>query len=171
MCLACGKRSASPPPMPLSMPTHTDANALVIGAQGRLTSVSLNGSSLLVQRNADSELSTRPLGSRANDSNRALYQNRCQFRFLERWPRVESDVYHVLWAELKGGLFNLSFLARRTHGAPLSLVHVSGSVGIDDVERAASLATRIMDKAYAGIYLCVSADIYPPNRAPTSRYQ
>lgn len=63
---------------------------------------------------------------------------------------------HVLWAELKGGLFNLSFLARRTHGAPLSLVHVSGSVGIDDVERAASLSTSIMDKAYAGMQHCAS---------------
>ena len=41
--------------MPLSMLTHADPNALIIGAQGRLTAVSLNGSSLLVQRNADSE--------------------------------------------------------------------------------------------------------------------
>ena len=56
-------------------------------------------------------------------------------------------MYHVLWAELKGGLFNLSFLARRTNDSPLSLVHVSGSVGVDNVERATSLATRIMDKA------------------------
>ena len=100
-----------------------------------------------------------------------MCQNRCQYRFLERWPRVESDVYHVLWAELKGGLFNLSFLARRTNDSPLSLVHVSGSVGVDNVERATSLATRIMDKAYAGMHVCVSMLTSLPSHMSTYRYQ
>ncbi|KAH9926180.1 ATP-NAD kinase-like domain-containing protein [Fomitopsis serialis] len=122
MCFPCGKRSASPPPLPLSRPTHSDANTLIIGAQGRSTAVTLTGDSLLVQRNSD-----------------------------KRWPRVESNVHHVLWAELKGGLFNLSFLARRNAKSPLALVHVSGSVRMDEVEHAALFATRLMDKAYAGV--------------------
>ncbi|TFY63746.1 hypothetical protein EVJ58_g3065 [Rhodofomes roseus] len=104
------------------MTAHSDANTLIVGAQGRSTAVTLTGDSLLVQRNAD-----------------------------KRWPRVESNAYHVLWAELKGGLFNLSFLARRSVESPLALVHVSGNVRIDALERAASFATRLMDKAYAGL--------------------
>lgn len=99
----------------------------------------------------------RPVGNRANlTASLCLLSKLSSISgFVERWPRVESDVYHVLWAELKGGLFHLSCLARRSHDTALSLVHVSGSVGIDDVERAASLATRIMDKAYAGMRVCV----------------
>ncbi len=68
----------------------------------------------------------------------------------EKWPKVKTSLRNVLWAELKGDAFEVSLLAKKKPKSPLSLLHVTGSVGDADKESAASFTEALMSAAYAG---------------------
>ncbi|RDX56689.1 hypothetical protein OH76DRAFT_1395809 [Lentinus brumalis] len=69
----------------------------------------------------------------------------------KKWPKVKTSLRNVLWAELKGDAFEVSLLAKKKPKSPLSLLHVTGSVGDADKESAASFTEALMSAAYAGL--------------------
>ncbi|RPD80150.1 hypothetical protein L226DRAFT_590646 [Lentinus tigrinus ALCF2SS1-7] len=69
----------------------------------------------------------------------------------KKWPKVKTSLRNVLWAELKGDAFEVSLLAKKKPKLPLSLLHVTGTVGDADKESAASFTEALMSAAYAGL--------------------
>ena len=69
---------------------------------------------------------------------------------LGKWPKVQTSLRNVLWAELKGDAFQVSLLAKKKPNTPLSLLHVTGTVGDADKASATSFTDALMSAAYAG---------------------
>ncbi|KAJ8455326.1 hypothetical protein ONZ51_g12506 [Trametes cubensis] len=113
-------------------PTH-----LSLGSGANLSNFSLGHNELLIERAADSNVSTiLPERTHAN-----------QYA-TEKWPKVRVPLRNVLWAGLDGALFELSVLAKKKAKAPLNLLHVTGSVSDADKHAAAAFADALMAAAY-----------------------
>ncbi len=69
---------------------------------------------------------------------------------LEKWPTVQTSLRNVLWAELNKDAFEVSLLAKKRPKAPLSLVHVTGTVDDADKESATVFTEAVISAAYAG---------------------
>lgn len=98
------------------------ANTLTVGAHGKSTTFTLADDTFVVNRSSD-----------------------------KKWPRIETTVRHVLWAELSGETMQVSFLAKRKKKSQLSLVHITGKVQHDEIELASTFTTTLMGAAYAGL--------------------
>lgn len=68
----------------------------------------------------------------------------------EKWPRIDTPVRNVVWAEVSDSVLEISFIARRRKKHALSLVHITGRIKDDQVQLATAFATSLLDAAYAG---------------------
>ncbi|KAH9901010.1 ATP-NAD kinase-like domain-containing protein [Cubamyces lactineus] len=93
------------------------------------------------------------LGSGANLSKFSLDHNELLVERVadKKWPKVQVPLRNVLWAGLDGALFELSVLAKKKAKAPLSLVHVTGTVRDADKNAAAAFADALMAAAYPAL--------------------
>ena len=136
-------------------PTH-----LSLGSGANLSNFSLGHNELLIERAADSNVSTiLPERTHAN-----------QYA-TEKWPKVRVPLRNVLWAGLDGALFELSVLAKKKAKAPLNLLHVTGSVSDADKHAAAAFADALMAAAYPGNTPLVSPIGISAHRSPSSPAQ
>ncbi|CCM02385.1 uncharacterized protein FIBRA_04481 [Fibroporia radiculosa] len=119
------------------MADHTDS--LTVHGEHGTTIFTLSGPTLVVHRASDSEFHSPPVRVSPHGGP------------TEKWPRIETTVRHVLWAEVKENLFEIALVARRKNSHPLSLVLVAGTVKSDQLEIATAFTTSLMDVAYAGI--------------------
>ena len=123
----------------------TPTRQLALGAGANASKFTLTDTELVVERAADSEHIHAPT-LRMSD------------RSPEKWPKVRAPLRNVLWAEVNKDVFEVSLLANKKSKAPLSLLHVTGSVSDADREDAVAFTEAVMAGAYAGnVHSVISA--------------
>lgn len=69
----------------------------------------------------------------------------------KKWPRIDTPVRNVVWAEVSDSVLEISFIARRRKKHALSLVHITGRIKDDQVQLATAFAISLLDAAYTGV--------------------
>lgn len=86
-------------------------------------------------------------------------------RCLGKWPRIDTPLRHVIWAEVLNDVFEVSLLARkRTGKGSLSLVRITGKIDDEKKEEATRFTQAVMEAAYGGWFFhsCLVPEITPP---------